>query len=181
MIASAMPWAAATNHYIMALTSAVPRLEMCLLGNLNSFVLDYVTRQKIGGITLNFFIVEQFPILPPERYAEKCRWSKRQTLEKWISDRVLKLTCTANDMIPLAEAAGCDPPVHRWNEAERATLRAELDAAYFLLYGIDRADAEYILGTFQGLKDDATGALVTKAISQTDAILAIYDRFAAAK
>ena len=53
--------------------------------------------------------------------------------------------------------------------------------AYFLLYGIDRADAEYILGTFQGLKDDATGALVTKAISQTDAILAIYDRFAAAK
>ena len=94
---------------------------------------------------------------------------------------MLKLTCTANDMIPLAEAAGFDPPVHRWNEAERATLRAELDAAYFLLYDIDRADAEYILGTFQGLKDDATGALVTKAISQTDAILAIYDRFAAAK
>ena len=181
MIASAMPWAAATNHYIMTLTSAAPRLEMCLLGNLNSFVLDYVTRQKIGGITLNFFIVEQLPVLPPERYAEKCPWSKRQTLEKWISDRVLKLTCTANDMIPLAEAAGFDPPVHRWNEAERATLRAELDAAYFLLYGIDRADAEYILGTFQGLKDDATGALVTKATSQTDAILALYDRFAAAK
>ena len=27
---------------------------------------------------------------------------------------------------------------------------AELDAAFFLLYGIDRDDAEYILGTFSG-------------------------------
>jgi hypothetical protein len=27
-------------------------------------------------------------------------------------------------------------------------LRAELDAAYFHLYGIDRNDAEYILSTF---------------------------------
>jgi hypothetical protein len=31
---------------------------------------------------------------------------------------------------------------------ERAEIRAELDAAYFHLYGIDRQDAEYILSTF---------------------------------
>ena len=35
---------------------------MCLLANLNSFVFDYVTRQKIGGVALNFFIVEQLPV-----------------------------------------------------------------------------------------------------------------------
>ena len=61
---------------------------------------------------------------------------------------MLKLTCTADDMRPLAEAAGFDPPVHKWNPGERAELMAELDAAFFLLYGIDRDDAEYILSTF---------------------------------
>ena len=29
---------------------------------------------------------------------------------------------------------------------------AELDAAYFHLYGIDRDDAEYILSTFKGIQ-----------------------------
>jgi len=32
---------------------------------------------------------------------------------------------------------------------------AELDAAYFLLYGIERNDVEYILTTFAGLRDEA--------------------------
>ncbi len=31
---------------------------------------------------------------------------------------------------------------------------AELDAAYFHLYGIDRDDAEYILSTFKGIHDE---------------------------
>jgi hypothetical protein len=76
-------------------------------------------------------------------------------LEKWISDRVLKLTCTSNDMKPLAEAAGLKPPVHKWNPAERLDLRAQLDAAFFLLYGIDRNDVQYILSTFAGLRKES--------------------------
>jgi len=71
-------------------------------------------------------------------------------LEKWISDRVLKLTCTADDMRPLAEACGLKEGVHKWKPAERAELMAELDAAYFTLYGIKRDDVEYILSTFTG-------------------------------
>ena len=63
-------------------------------------------------------------------------------MEKWISERVLKLTCTADDMRPLAEAAGFAQGVHKWDEAERAQLRAELDAAYFHLYGLEREEAD---------------------------------------
>lgn len=152
MIAAFIPRVAATNKFVLMLTQAKPRLQACLLGNLNSFVLDYATRQKIGGITLNFFIVEQLPALPPDRYADRCPWSKRESLEHWISERVLKLSCTAEDMIPLARA--CEfkgsrgDGVHAWKEDERSKLRAELDAAYFILYGIERADVEYILSTF---------------------------------
>lgn len=55
-------------------------------------------------------------------------------------------------MIPLAKACGFKGSrgdgVHIWKEAERAQLRAELDACFFILYGIDRRDAAYILSTF---------------------------------
>lgn len=154
MIAAAIPWSGVTNHFPLLTTTSTPRLRMCLLANLNSLVFDYVTRQKIGGVTLNFFIVEQLPTLAPEAYTEKCPWSSRQKLERWISERVLKLTCTAEDMIPLAEAAEFAERVHRWNEGERAKLRAELDAAYFILYGLEREDVDYILSTFQGVRDE---------------------------
>lgn len=107
----------------------------------------------------NFFIVEQLPTLRPDRYDEKCPGDKRQTLEKWISERVLKLTCTANDMLPLAEAAGFKEGVHKWNEFERQQLRAELDAAYFLLYGLEREEVDYVFDQFQGVvkQDEAHG------------------------
>jgi hypothetical protein len=117
--------------------------------------------------------VEQLPIFPPDKFAERCTWAKRQTLEKWISDRVLKLTCTANDMRPLAEAAAFDERVHKWRPDERAELKAELDAAFFYPYEIDREDIEYILGTFSGLSDEEMRGLVIG--EEPGAILEKYD------
>ncbi len=91
--------------------------------------------------------------LAREEYAS---FAGRASLEKWISERVLKLTCTADDMRPLAKAAGFKEGVHKWDEAERAQLRAELDAAYFHLYGLDREGVDYVLDQFQGVvKEDA--------------------------
>ena len=173
MIAGAIPWCAVTNHFPLLLTGASPRLQLCLLANLNSFALDYAARQKIGGVTLNFFIVEQLPMLPPDAYGEHCPWNERQTLERWISDRVLKLSCSANDMLPLAEAAGFKKGIHKWRRDDRARLRAELDAAYFLLYGIRREDVEYILSTFTGTqRRDAADAGTFRT---AELILEAYD------
>jgi hypothetical protein len=166
MISSFLPWVAIVNSAPLLFPGAEiePRREGCLLANLNSLVYDFIARQKVGGVHLNFFIVEQLPTLPPETYAEKCPWSKHETLEHWISERVLKLSCTAEDMIPLAEACGFKGSrgdgVHVWKDAERAEIRAELDAAFFHLYGVERGDAEYILSTFSGtgLLDDGGGS-----------------------
>jgi len=178
IIAAAIPWSGVTNHFPLILTDASPRSNMCFLANLNSFALDFAARQKVGGVTLNFFLIEQFPMFPPDSYKQKCPWNKKQTLEKWISDRVLKLTCTSNDMIPLAEAAGFKPTVHKWNNAERLDLMAELDAAYFLLYGIERNDVEYILTTFAGLRDETPDLLAGP--TTTSQILDHYDRLLSA-
>ena len=120
--------------------------------NVHAIPTTSLIRQKANNAHLNFFIVEQLPTLPPDAYAEKCPWSKKETVEHWISERVLKLACTAEDMVPLAKACGFKglrgDGVHIWKETERAEIRAELDAAYFYLYGIKRDDAEYILSTF---------------------------------
>jgi hypothetical protein len=113
-------------------------------------------------------------------------WSKKETLESWISERVLKLSCTAEDMIPLAKA--CDfmgsrgDGVHLWKEAERAEIRAELDAAYFHLYGVERSDVEYMLSTFSNagvVRDDerTSQQILWKRGSTGELILDAYDRF----
>lgn len=176
MIAALMPCVGVVNSAPLVLCGeqVSPRLESCLVANLNSYVLDFVARQKVGGVHLNFFIVEQLPLLPPDAYAERCPWQKNQTLERWISDRVLKLSCTANDMRPLAEAADFAPQVHKWNPAERSRLLAELDAAYFRLYGVERDDVEYILSTFQGA-DEADGT-VPGLYAASETVLEAYDR-----
>jgi hypothetical protein len=175
MLATFLPICAATNTapFILFGETIDPRRQCCLLANLNSIPLDYVAKRKVPHIHMNFFIAEQLPILPPDTYDDKCPWDKKQTLEDWVSERVLKLTCTADDMRPLAEAAGFQEGVHKWKEAERAELRAELDAAYFHLYGITRDDAEYILSTFQGMTDGDDGSFApTSAASR---ILDAYD------
>jgi hypothetical protein len=162
MIAAMLPLVGIVNSAPIILTDVSTALQCCLLGNLNSFVYDFVIRQKISNIHLNFFIVEQAPMLPPDTYDKPCPWDRRTTLEKWISERVLKLTCTAEDMLPLADACGFTDGsfqaeyggrLNKWDEAERAELMADLDAAFFHLYGIQRDDVEYILSTFKGIHE----------------------------
>ena len=154
MVGCLVPYAAYSNKLPLLINEADVewRRFCCLMGNLNGYAYDFVVRQKVGGANLNFFIVEQLPTLPPDIYSDKCPWFKKQTLEHWISERVLKLSCTAEDMIPLAKACGFKGSrgdgVHLWKDAERAEIRAELDAAYFHLYSIPRDDVQYILSTF---------------------------------
>ena len=65
-------------------------------------------------------------------------------------------------MLPLADACNFTSGsfqteyggrLNKWDEAQRAELMADLDAAFFPLYGLDKGDAEYILSTFKGIHD----------------------------
>ena len=97
---------------------------------------------------------------------------------------MLRLSCTAEDLRPLGEAAGLPlspdgtGPVVRWNPRERARIAAELDAAFLLLYGLDREAAAYVVGTFA--KSDAGDGLFASGETGGE-VLAAYDRLAAAK
>ena len=121
------------------------RNEWLLAANLNAIVFDFATRQKIQGQTLNWFIVEQLPVIAPRDYD---RLFGDTTARDLVRDHVLRLTYTAHDMTPFARDLGYDGPPFTWDEKERRHLRARLDALYFHLYGLDRDDADYVLSTF---------------------------------
>jgi hypothetical protein len=42
----------------------------------------------------------------------------------------------------------------RWDDERRFWLRAELDAAYFHLYGVARDDVDYIVDTFRAFRNN---------------------------
>ncbi|MCY3956238.1 MAG: Eco57I restriction-modification methylase domain-containing protein [Nitrospira sp.] len=127
----------------------------CLLANLNSFSLDYISRQKVQATHLDWYTVEQLPVIAPADYD---RLFGTKTARDLVRDHVLRLTYTAHDMAPFARDLGYDGPPFVWNEEERRHLRARLDALYFHLYGLTKEDAEYVLDTFPIVRkeDEAT-------------------------
>ena len=124
---------------------------LLLLGNLNSFGFDYVTRQKTAGTNLSWHIVEQLPVIAPEGYD---RLFGDTTARDLVRDHVLRLTYTAHDLASLARDLGYDGPPFVWNAEERRHLRARLDALHFHLYGLSREDAGDILDTFPIVRRD---------------------------
>jgi hypothetical protein len=122
-----------------------------ILANLNAFVLDYAARQKIQGNHLTWYLVEQLPVVPLDAFA---RAIGTTTAEAIIRDHVLRLSYTAHDLKPFAEDLGYQGAPFPWDAEERLHLRARLDALFFLLYGLDRDAADYILGTFPIVREE---------------------------
>ena len=114
-----------------------PRLYYSLYANCCSLILDFVVRRKVGGVNINFFHVEQFPILPPVFYTEPRL--------AFITPKVLELTYTSHSLAPFARDLGHDGPPFAWDEDRRALLRADLDAFYARAYGLTRDELRYIL------------------------------------
>ncbi len=108
-----------------------------LLAKLNSMVLDYSARNTVASTHLSEYLAKQLPVLSPESY-EKHDY-------EFVIPRVSELTYTAWDLQPFAEDMGYAGPPFHWDEERRALLRAELDALYAHLYGLNRKQLRYIL------------------------------------
>lgn len=151
-IAAFIPRTAAGHTFPLMLPCVEAPQAAALIAAQSSLVFDYVSRQKVGGIHMNLFVWKQLPAPTPAMLEPHLGF---------IVPRVLELVYTAYDMTPLARDLGDEGPPFRWDEERRALLRAELDAFFFWLYGIDDpADVDYILDTFStetgGLKHNET-------------------------
>jgi hypothetical protein len=135
-----------------------------------SFVQDYSARQKVGGTTLNFFLVNQFAVPAPDAF---------DAVLGYIVPRVLELSYTAADLAGLAADLGYAGPPFTAEPTRRAIVRSELDALMFRLYGIGRDEVAYIMETFpivKGRDEERFGEYRTKRL-----ILERYDDLVAAQ
>jgi hypothetical protein len=191
MIVTLMPVAGFGNKVPLLIPQAATpqvaaRTASLLAANLNSFVLDFVLRQKLQGQTINLFILEQLPVIAPARFDERlpAAFAKavraaglmnghhpHPTIADFVVPQVLALTYTAHDMASFAsdlgyvDGSGRILPPFAWNEEERRARSAALDALFFYLYGLDVDDAAYILDTFPIVRDQderAFGCFRTK-------------------
>jgi len=178
IIAVQIPRTAVGNSVPLLMSAGSPRRAALLGTSLASVALDFAARQKVGGSNINFFLVEQFPVLPPATYDHPAPWEPRLTLAEWLLPRTLELTYTAWDLAGFAKDLGYDGPPFRWDEERRAILRAELDACFFHLYGLSRDEAEHIMASFPIVERRDTerfGEYRTKRL-----ILEVYDEMAKA-
>ena len=176
VIASLIPRVAVGHKFLLMLTAEAPELVACLYASLCSFALDYTARQKVGGTSLNYFTMRQLPILGPSAYSADLPWQPGAVVREWLLLRVMELTYTSWDLQLFALDVGYQGPPFRWDPARRQLLRAELDAAFFHLYGLSRDDTAYVMDTFPIVRkndEKAFGEYRTKRL-----ILEIFDEMA---
>jgi hypothetical protein len=173
-ISSVIPRAGAGDTLLLAFSEEEPSLVAVLAANLNAFVLDYVSRQKQGGTHLKYHVFKQLALLSPALLTE-APWT-RSELGAWMNARTIELTVTSRDLEPFARDLGHDGPPFRWDSERRIVLRAELDAAFFHLYGFAEEDVDYVMETFPIVKrrdEEKFGHYRTKAL-----ILDVYRKMA---
>ncbi len=178
VIASVIPRAAVGNNYPLLMPASAPPIVACLYACLSSFVLDYAARQKVGGTHLNYLQLKQLPVLAPTAYLADAPWHRGRSVRDWVAPRVLELSYTAWDLRPFAEDCGDAGPPYLWDAERRAVLRAELDAAFFHLYGLSRDEVDFVMETFPIVRrhdEAAFGEYRTKRV-----VLEMYDALAAA-
>ena len=136
-VASVFPVRACGDTLLLAFSSYDQKFLGCLLGDFNSLVHDWCARQKVGGVHLKFFTKKQIATLAPTAYT--------QADIDFIVPRVLELTYTSHSLKGWAEALGYEGEPFVFDPERRAVLRAELDARYAKLYGLNEQELTYIL------------------------------------
>ena len=150
LVCAVVPRVAVGNSAPLILTKiAQTPLVSCLLANLNSLVLDYIARQKISGMNLNFFILNQLPVFPPTAYSSA-------DIE-YVGSRTLRLVYTACDVGSFAQDMSYEGSPFSWADGERSALRAELDAYFAHLYALTREELSYVLDPKQLFGDGFPG------------------------
>jgi hypothetical protein len=180
MIACILPSVAAGNTLPLLLQEPAHAADACkLLANLNALAFDFVARQKVQSTHLNWYILEQLPVIAPERFDEALPAAfahemrrtglmnghhPQPTVADFVVPQVLALSYTAHDLAPFAhdlgyvDAQGAVLPPVRWDDDERRQRLAALDALFMHLYGLDEDEACYVMETFPIVREQDEAA-----------------------
>jgi hypothetical protein len=145
-VAVVLPRAAAADSLPLMLPRVVPPFAAALIAAQSSLVFEYVARQKIDGPVVRAAHWKQLPVPTPDMLEPHL---------PFIVPRVVELVYTSPDMGPFSrDLDDCGEGPFAWDPDRRAALRAELDALFFRVYGIEsRDDVEYVIDAVQGRGD----------------------------
>jgi hypothetical protein len=150
MISTIIPFAGFMQP-LNGISHQSPMKIMRLVACLNSFILDFACRQKTPGTHVNVTICKQLPTVPDSEY-NQLNSIVNEIGGDWVLYRAIELTYVSWDLEEFASECGFKCPPFKWDENRRFELRCELDAVFFILYGLARDDVEYIMETFPIVK-----------------------------
>jgi len=122
-IFSVLPLTAVGHTSPLAFMSGLSPVERVgFVGAMNSIVMDFAARQKVGGTHLTYGLFKQFPVLRPD------------SIPRRVIEATLQLILSSTDLTGLANEFQTSRIQGGWNETRRFDIRCELDAAFFHLY-----------------------------------------------
>jgi hypothetical protein len=152
VIASVIP-AVATEDSVNHILHCNAEKATLLLACLNSYVLDYAARQKVGGENLNQYIAEQLPIPDPKSFDQI--QIDEQPVRDVIVNLTLRLMYTAEDIKPFAHALDSDIGPYSFtapNTRKREEVRFELEALLCHVYSMTSDGFDQLFSTFEQIK-----------------------------
>jgi SAM-dependent methyltransferase len=138
----------AVGHVFPVVLPSEPRSASALHALWSSMCFDYLARQKLAGTHMTYNIVKQLACPTPDVFTQPASWAPNRSLADWITPYVLDLSYTSRRLKPYAEEMGDNGSPFHWDPERRALLRADLDAAFLHIYGLNRDEAEHVLDSF---------------------------------
>lgn len=176
-VPSVLPASAVGNSFFLAVLESFEHGPL-LHAAWSSLAFDYLARQKISGSNVNQFVVKQIACPAPMTFEKPTPWRADISVADWVRPYILELSFTSWRLQPYAEDTGDDGPPFWWNPERRVQLRADLDAGFLHIYGLDRNEAEHVLDSFfviRKYEERDFGEYRTKRL-----VLEAYDRMAEA-
>jgi hypothetical protein len=146
-VPSVLPCSAVGNSFYIA-TLNDPEVGYLLHAAWSSIPFDYIARQKMGGSHVNEFAAKQLSCPAPQEFSKTTPWEIGSDLASWIRPYVVELSFTSMRLSAYANDLGHHGQPFRWDSERRAMLRADLDAAFLHIYGLERDEAEHVLDSF---------------------------------
>ena len=122
-----------------------------LLANMNSIILDYLSRVKVSGMHLSFNVLTQLPLISPDAYDGVADRFKAR-----IRNDVLDLLFNCSSLKDLSNEFGYTSPPAQWNDETRMEMICELNAIYLHLYGLSEDETNHVLDSFRALETSET-------------------------
>jgi hypothetical protein len=143
----------ASGHSLNHVSGPDAEEALLLVACFNSFALDFVARQKVGGTHLSQFIARQLPIPSPERFSEVKLDGK--PIRSRIKELTLQLCYHSHDLSKFADEVGYEGEPYQYtkpNGTSREDVRYELEALMCHLYGINQSMFDHLFDSFAQIK-----------------------------